>query len=77
MQEKEIIQVKFVAFVADVINCTAQTNNRTEKLKIIKSAAACHLDIKDTSIDQIQSLQGQPEGASCSQELKGGQRSKT
>jgi len=69
-----ISKVSFIAFIAEVINCTAQTNKRTEKLKIIISAAAHQLGINDVSVEKIQNLLGQSESNANSQETSDRQR---
>lgn len=61
-----ISKVSFIAFIAEVINCTAQTNKRTEKLKIIISAAARQLGITEVSVEKIQTLLGQTENNAIS-----------
>ncbi len=63
-----VSKVSFIAFIAEVINCTAQTNKRTEKLKIIISAAARQLGITEISIEKIQTLLEQSENNVRSQE---------
>lgn len=36
----------FVVFMVDVINCSAQTDKKTEKLKIIVKSAETYLGVK-------------------------------
>lgn len=43
----------FVLFMVEVINCTAQTERRTEKLQIIVKAAERFLDIKGLKCEDI------------------------
>lgn len=43
----------FVLFMVDVINCSAQTEKKTEKIKIIVRAAEKHLGIKDLGWETI------------------------
>ncbi len=62
-----VSKVNFIAVIAEVINCTAQTNKRTEKLKIIISAAR-HLAITNITVEKIQALLGQSEINANSQE---------
>lgn len=50
-----IDKVKFVMFMADVVNCTAQTNSRTERIKIIVRSAEKLLDIKGITWEVISS----------------------
>lgn len=69
-----ISKVSFIAFIAEVINCTAQTNKRTEKLKIIISAAARQLGITEVTVEKIQYLLGQAENNASSQETPDRQR---
>lgn len=53
-------KVKFVMFMADVVNCTAQTS-RTERIKIIVRSAEKLLDIKGLTWEVISSgLAGRP-----------------
>ncbi|CAJ1084286.1 uncharacterized protein LOC113119923 [Xyrichtys novacula] len=44
----------FVLFMVEVINCSAQTNSKTEKIKIIIKAAEKYLDIKGLSCEKVQ-----------------------
>lgn len=54
-------KVKFVMFMADVVNCTAQTSSRTEIIKIIVRFAEKLLDIKGVTWEVISSgLAGRP-----------------
>ncbi|XP_049328199.1 uncharacterized protein LOC125787671 [Astyanax mexicanus] len=48
-------KIKFVMFMADVVNCTAQTNSRTERIKIIVRSAEKFLDIKSLTWEVISS----------------------
>jgi len=71
-----INKINFVAFIAEVINCSTQTDKRTEKLKIIISAAARHLDITEVSVEQIQTILGQTDGTVGMGDPSGSQRDK-
>lgn len=44
---------EFVLFMVDVINCTAQTERKTEKIKIIVKAAEKHLGIKGLNWESV------------------------
>lgn len=69
-------KINCVAFIADVINCSAQTVKITEKLKIIISAAARHLSITEISVEQIQTLLGKTEGTTMLYDPSGSQEVK-
>lgn len=43
----------FVLFMVEVINCTAQTERRTEKIQIILKAAERFLEIKGLKCEEI------------------------
>lgn len=43
----------FVLFMVEVINCTAQTERRSEKLRIIVKAAERFLEIKGLTCEDI------------------------
>lgn len=43
----------FVLFMAEVINCSAQTERRTEKIQIIVRAAERFLDIKGLTWEMV------------------------
>ncbi len=45
--------VAFVTFMAEVVNCSAQTESRTERIRIIIKAAEKYLEIKGISVDMI------------------------
>lgn len=45
--------VVFVAFLAEVINCSAQTQSRTERIKIIIKAAQKYLNLGELPVDAI------------------------
>ena len=73
---KEMIQVdsvKFLAFLAEVINCTALTEKKSEKIKIIVKAARRHLSVgAEVSFEEIsrilniqQGVQSASQPASC------------
>lgn len=42
-----------VTFIAEVVNCSAQTDSRTERIKIIIRAADKYLKIGGITIEQI------------------------
>lgn len=46
-------KVAFVAFIAEVVNCSAQTESRTERIKIIIRAAEKYLDLGNVTVDMI------------------------
>lgn len=48
IQEETLIvsKVGFVLFIAEIINCSAQTTSRTERIKIIVKTAEKYLDVK-------------------------------
>lgn len=53
-EEAMIVNKKrFVLFMVEVINCTAQTERRTEKIQIIVKAAERFLDIKGLKCEEI------------------------
>lgn len=57
-------KIKFVTFVAEVINCSAQTTSRTERIKIIIRAAEKYLDIRETTVESVkEALVGGPQGS--------------
>jgi len=45
--------VVFVAFLAEVVNCSAQTQSRTERIKIIIKAAQKYLNLGELTVDAI------------------------
>ncbi len=45
--------VAFVTFMAEVVNCSAQTESRTERIRIIIKAAEKYLEIECISVDMI------------------------
>lgn len=49
-------KVDFVAFIATVINCTAQVSNKSKNLDIIKSAANKFLRLQDFTAEALQGL---------------------
>lgn len=49
-----IDKVKFVTFMAEVVNCSAQTKSRTERIKIIIRAAEKYLDVREITVEKIQ-----------------------
>lgn len=49
----QVDKVSFIAFMAEVINCTAQTESRTEKIRIIIGAAGKHLKTEEVTVEQI------------------------
>lgn len=56
----------FVLFMAEIVNCSAQTSSRTERIKIIVRSAEKFLDVKellwesvrDTLNEEVQQSQG-------------------
>ncbi len=46
-------KVWFVTFIAEVVNCSAQTESRTERIKIIIRAAEKYLELEDVTVDLI------------------------
>lgn len=46
-------KVSFITFMAEVVNCSAQTESRTERIKIIIKAAEKYLEIRDISVEMI------------------------
>jgi len=55
IQEETLIvsKVGFVLFMAEIINCTAQTTSRTERIKIIVKTAEKYLDVKGLQWEKI------------------------
>ena len=49
-------KVDFVAFIATVINCTAQVSKKSKKLDIIVAAAEKSLGFKDLTSKDLQGL---------------------
>ncbi|KAK6488590.1 hypothetical protein HHUSO_G7455 [Huso huso] len=47
---------QFLLFIIEVINCTAQTKNRTEKMQIVSKAGERYLGIEVMSVEQINEL---------------------
>ncbi len=45
--------VAFVTFMAEVVNCSAQTESWTERIRIIIKAAEKYLEIEGISVDMI------------------------
>lgn len=53
-------KVEFMTFLAEVINCAAQTVSRTERIKIIIKAAEKHLQFEGITLEQVnEKLKGQ------------------
>lgn len=46
----------FIAFMAEVINCTAQTDSRTARIKIILKAAEKYLGEEGLTTDSINDM---------------------
>lgn len=44
---------KFVAFIVEIINCSAQAKGRTERTKITAKAAEKYLDVEELSVELI------------------------
>lgn len=56
----KIGKAEFMTFLAEVINCAAQTESRTERIKIIIKAAEKHLQIEGVTLEQVnEKLKGQ------------------
>lgn len=49
----EIDKVSFVAFIVEVVNCSAQTESRTERIKIIVRAAEKYLELEGINVEMI------------------------
>lgn len=47
---------EFVLFMAEVINCSAQTNRKTEKIKIIVRAAEKYLGLEGLSWETVEEM---------------------
>lgn len=47
---------QFLLFIIEVINCTAQTKSRTEKMQIVSKAGERYLGIEVMSVEQINEL---------------------
>ena len=45
--------VTFVAFLAEVIYCSAQTQSRTERIKMIMKAAQRYIGMGEVTLDEI------------------------
>lgn len=46
-------KVSFVTFIAEVVNCSPQTESRTERIKIIIRAAGKYLELEDVTVEII------------------------
>ena len=46
-------RIGFVLFIAEIINCSAQTTSRTERIKIIVKTAEKYLDVKGLQWENI------------------------
>lgn len=46
----------FVLFMADIINCSAQTKSRNERIKIIVKSAEKYLDVKGMSCEDVRDI---------------------
>lgn len=54
MEDGLVVSKKnFVLFIAEVINCTAQTDKRTEKIQIIVKAAERFLGVKELTWEKV------------------------
>lgn len=54
-------KTEFVLFMVEVINCSGQTDKKTEKIKIIVKAAEKYLGIKGLSWQTVEgNLSGRP-----------------
>lgn len=49
----EVGKMEFVSFMAEVINCSAQTESRTERIKIIIRAAEKYLNVDGVTVEKI------------------------
>lgn len=49
-------KVKFVAFLAEIINCSAQTSSKTERIKIIIKAAQKYIGMGEITIESINDI---------------------
>lgn len=47
---------KFVAFMVEIVNCSAQTSSRTERIEIIAKAAEKYLDVDEMSVKLINAI---------------------
>lgn len=69
----KVDSVKFLAFLAEVINCSAVTESRSERIKVIVKAAQKHFRVgAEVSVDEItkalnilQGVQATSQSASC------------
>lgn len=48
-----IDKMSFIAFMAEVVNCSAQTESRTERIRIILRAAGKYLDVEGVTVEQV------------------------
>lgn len=55
-EKLEIGKIEFVSFVAEVINCSAQSESRTERIKIIIRAAERYLDVAGVTLEKINDM---------------------
>lgn len=49
-------KVQFLVFLANVINCSAQTDSRTDRIRIIVNAASVHLGITGVTVENLRGL---------------------
>lgn len=57
--KKETVLVSkndFVPFMADIINCSAQSSSRNERIKIIVKSAEKYLDVKELSCEDVENI---------------------
>lgn len=47
---------EFLLFMVEVLNCSAQTESKTEKIKIIVNSAGKYLGIKDVSWRDVEEM---------------------
>lgn len=55
INEKLVVvdKIAFVSFLAEVVNCSVQPESRTERIKIIITAAEKYLDVEGVTVEQI------------------------
>lgn len=49
-------KMEFVSFMAEVVNCSAQTESRTERIKIIIRAAERYLYVTGVTLEKINDM---------------------
>jgi len=48
--------MEFVSFMAEVINCSAQSESRTERIKIIIRAAERYLNVGGVTLENVNDM---------------------